>query len=121
VRSLRRALGVLSIVWLIAQMTTLATAPAALWLAGDDSCQCADGAGAMCPMHHPATTGHAVCAMRGGAPVADAVLNWLLGTGGCLVTGPSVPIDRSIVAAKQSTASTLASRFVLPDSPPPRA
>jgi len=118
---LRQALGVVAAVWLIARMMTLAVTPAELWLLGDDTCQCAHGAGATCPMHHPTSAGRGTCAMRGAVPVDDVVLTSLLGATGCFLATPAVPADRSVISERRSTAPNLVSQFVPPDPPPPRA
>jgi hypothetical protein len=112
-------LGVVSAVWLIAQLTTLAVTPAELWLSGNDTCQCAHGADATCPMHHP-TSGRHTCVMRSAAPVEGAALNSLVGAGGCVATSPSLPADWLITSDALPAASNLVSRFARPDSPPPR-
>jgi hypothetical protein len=120
VGALRRALGVVAAVWLIARMATLAVTPAELWLSGADSCQCPDGVSATCPMHHRAVPGRGTCTMRGAAPVNDVVLTALLGGSGCFLAMPAVPADGSVRSDSRPRAANVVSQPVRPDPPPPR-
>jgi hypothetical protein len=120
VGGLRRALRVVAAIWLIVQMATLAITPAELSRSAD-ACQCAQGTGAECPMHHPTRAGGETCAMRGAAPLNEVALTSLLGAAGCFLATPAVPADWSIATRVRPQAENVVSRFVPPDSPPPRA
>jgi hypothetical protein len=121
VSGLRRALGIVATVWLIVRLATLVVTPAEIWLLGDDACQCADGAGAACPMHHPAAPGRGTCAMRAAAAVHDVVLTSLLGASGCFFAALAVPADWPVTSDTRPNATNLISRFVRPDPLPPWA
>ena len=100
-------------------------APTQLWVtmsaAGDSECECAHGAEATCPMHHPALPGRRTCAMRGGVPVDSVALTSLLSVDGCLTDRLIVPLDMSASTDAHLSISSPASRFVTPDTRPPRA
>ena len=107
-------------IWLMAQVATLAIAPAELWFR-ESSCQCSLGAGALCPMHHPSPKGRGTCAMHGTALLNDVVLTSLLGPAGCFLAAPAAPADWSVESSVLPSAEHLISRFAPPDLPPPRA
>lgn len=122
---LRRALGIVAVIWLTGRMVTVALAPAELWLSGRDArgddCECMHGADATCPMHHSSTTSREKCAMRGVAPVDGLALTSLLGASGCLTTTSSALFEPPSTPNNRTTVSTPVAQFARPDFPPPRA
>jgi hypothetical protein len=124
VGQVRHQLELVAAMWLIVRIATLAVAPTELWAArtGADAaaCQCADDAGALCPMHHPATPRRSTCTVRGVAPVDGVAFTSLFSVDGCLTAGPDVPRDASPASAAPLGCLQLSSRFTPPDPRPPR-
>ena len=114
---LRRALGPLIAVWLVCQ----AGSAAAIWLPAFDDCECPHSDGAVCPMHHGASSRGKACSMRGVDASATVALASLLAPAApapAPAIVASMAIDSPTVNADRSTDSR---RPVPPDPPPPRA
>jgi hypothetical protein len=86
-------------------------------------CPMKDSTGAACPMHqadkpHPSSDD---CRMSGGCAGPMSALLSLLAAHAVLPETPVAVISAPAVAHPSSWAEQLASRFVPPDAPPPRA
>src|SRR5579872_3739421 len=116
----RRALGLIAAIWLLSQAATLALVT--LSSAATPECVCTSGNGAMCPMHHHASTaGLKACAMQDPSAAVPAGLQSLFSAVGYLPV--SSPLDVQLRATSPSRIAYPAPRTVSssPEPPPPRA
>jgi len=122
----RRALVLVSALWLSGQLVTMAATPLAIWLGSAETathaaeCTCIHGQDAACPMHHrPA--GSRTCVVQSAAPPAVTLLTLLVGAvallpGSIPLTTPNA--DEGLTVADPSMRPP---RSTSPESPPPRA
>jgi hypothetical protein len=120
---MRRLLGPLAAVWLIAQSALLSASPVALW-SGIDShaaaCTCTTGDHAICPLHHAPSRSGELCLMRSAHDPGSTALASVFG-----FLGLAVDTVRAIMPPSEHTliariVTVAPSRLVPPDSPPPR-
>ena len=114
---LRRILGPLVAVWLLCQAGSVA----AIWLPAFDDCACPHGDGAVCPMHHGASSRGKPCSMRGVDSSAAAPLASLLAPAGPVPDSAGVTVISIDTLAPTADRSADGLRPVPPDPPPPRA
>jgi hypothetical protein len=122
-RSVRRTLSPVAIVWLVSQVLAFALAPVSLCAMPSDAvavqCTCAHDDGQPCPMHHHDTS--SPCSCRGTSDSAALAMLSLISPPALVV--PSVSAPRPIASPSLAHAAvfTVADGVSLVDLPPPRA
>ncbi len=115
-----------AVIWLCAQLGSVALVPATLWITSDHQdaavCECGHGPHAMCPMHHKPAGPPTNCSIRSGDGSGTAVLTGLLSVIGLSEDSTSA-LSGAIAppVAVALDAQPIGERPVPPDPPPPRA
>jgi len=121
----RRALGAVTLVWLLCEAMTFAIVPAALWMetsaANIAECTCAHGPDAACPMHRQPSANPPMCVMRSVSPNDAVLLNTLLGVAGFLPAPAHRAAEMLALRSAPIDQSSATTPHTPPDPPPPRA
>lgn len=121
--ALRRALNLITAVWLVTESVLLISPSVALLAASESEnaaeCTCTHDGNTMCPMHHRTPAGSKVC-LIGGVDDGLAMLGSLFQAAGLMPVATNTTLTLNVpVAINPDAAVTL--RSAPPDSPPPRA